>query len=250
MFDLRQFAGLSPDWYLRLHYYDELDSTNDEARKLAESGAKHGSVVLCDHQLAGRGRRGAQWLCEPGDGLLFSMLLRPTLPKAKWGRLALVAGLGIVEALNQKWAVGAQVKWPNDIYIGGSKCAGILVETQEDFAIVGIGVNVTGAPTSGDDRMDAVALADNISASMSRERVLAELLDGVFGQVNVCHEEFESQLSRLQKSCYLSGKRIRFTAHGDEFAGLVQGFDSDGGLRVEVDGELMSFSQASEISLV
>ena len=117
MFDLRQFAALAPDWYLRLQYHHELDSTNDEARRLAEAGAEHGTVVLSDHQTAGRGRRGASWICEPGDGLLFSMVIRPSFPKTNWSRIALAAGIGIAETLNAKWGVRAQVKWPNDIYI-------------------------------------------------------------------------------------------------------------------------------------
>lgn len=250
MFDLRRFASLAPDWYLRLHYYGELDSTNDEARRLAEAGAEHGTVVLSDHQSAGRGRRGSQWLCQPSDGLLFSIVLRPSFTQAMWSRLSLAAGLGVVEALNQKWAVDAQVKWPNDIYIRGSKCAGILVEARHDFVIVGIGVNVSSAPVSGDARIDAVALADSVSEPISRELVLAELLQGVFSQVNACDKEFDSQLSRLRDSCWLTGKRVKFIAHENEFAGLVRGVDSDGSLQVEVDGELRSFSQAAEISLL
>ena len=102
MFDLRQFAALAPDWYLRLQYHHELDSTNDEARRLAEAGAEHGTVVLSDHQTAGRGRRGASWVCEPGDGLLFSMVIRPSFPKTNWSRIALAAGIGIAETLNAR----------------------------------------------------------------------------------------------------------------------------------------------------
>ncbi len=103
MFDLRQFASISPDWYLRLNYHEELDSTNDEARRLAEDGAEHGTVVLADHQLAGRGRRGSSWISGPGDGLLFSLIIRPDFPQSHWSRIALATGLGMATALNEKW---------------------------------------------------------------------------------------------------------------------------------------------------
>ncbi|MDG1358054.1 MAG: biotin--[acetyl-CoA-carboxylase] ligase [Akkermansiaceae bacterium] len=251
MFDLRQFAALAPDWYERLHYHSELNSTNDEARSLAEAGAKHGTLVLCDHQTAGRGRRGASWICEPGDGLLFSIVIRPTFAQANWSRIALAAGIGVVEALNDKWAIGAQVKWPNDIYIQNKKCAGILTEAREDFVVVGIGMNVMSAPTpaQGGARIDAVAVADMVSDTISREMVLATLLKSILNEVDACAMDFGFQLERLKKHCYLTGKRIKFNANEKNFRGLVCGVGSDGALLVEVDGVLKSFSQASEISL-
>ncbi len=251
MFDLRQFAALAPDWYERLHYHGELSSTNDEARSLAEAGAEHGTLILCDHQIAGRGRRGASWICEPGDGLLFSIVIRPTFAQANWSRIALAAGIGVVEALNDKWAIGAQVKWPNDIYIQNKKCAGILTEAREDFVVVGIGMNVMSSPTpaQGGARIDAVAIADMVSTTISREMVLATLLKSILHEVDACAEGFDGQLERLKKHCYLTGKHIKFNASEKVLNGLVQGIGADGLLIVDVDGVIKSFSQASEITL-
>jgi len=250
MFDLRQFAALAPDWYLRLHYHHELDSTNDEARRLAEAGAEHGTVVLSDHQTAGRGRRGASWVSEPGDGLLFSIVVRPSFPKTNWSRIALAAGIGIAETLNARWGVQAQVKWPNDIYIQDKKCAGILTEAREDFVIVGIGLNVLSAPPSENARIEAIAVADVVQCPVSREMVLAALLTGIMAEVDACAEHFSAQLQRMQGACYLTGKHIKFSAHEKQLSGLVRGVGSDGSLQVEVDGKLMSFSQASEINVL
>ena len=250
MFDLRQFAALAPDWYLRLHYHHELDSTNDEARRLAEAGAEHGTVVLSDHQTAGRGRRGASWVSEPGDGLLFSIVVRPSFPKTNWSRIALAAGIGIAETLNARWGVQAQVKWPNDIYIQDKKCAGILTEAREDFVIVGIGLNVLSAPPSENARIEAIAVADVVQCPVSREMVLAALLTGIMTEVDACAERFEAQLERMRGACYLTGKHIKFSAHDKQLSGLVRGVGSDGSLQVEVDGKLMSFSQASEINVL
>ena len=250
MFDLRQFAALAPDWYLRLHYHHELDSTNDEARRLAEAGAEHGIVVLSEHQTAGRGRRGASWVSEPGDGLLFSIVVRPSFPKTNWSRIALAAGIGIAETLNARWGVQAQVKWPNDIYIQDKKCAGILTEAREDFVIVGIGLNVLSAPPSENARIEAIAVADVVQCPVSREMVLAALLTGIMAEVDACAERFEAQLERMRGACYLTGKHIKFSAHDKQLSGLVRGVGSDGSLQVEVDGKLMSFSQASEINVL
>lgn len=258
MFDLRQFASLAPDWYLRLNYHEQLDSTNDEARRLAEGvakggsedGAEHGTVVLADHQLAGRGRRGASWVSGSGDGLLYSLILRPDFPQNNWSRIALAAGLGIVTALNDKWAVGAQVKWPNDIYLRGRKCAGILAEAREDFVVLGVGLNVIAAPGSGDSGVPAIALGDVVREPVTREMVLATVLDGIMREVECCGDDFERQLSRLREVCYLTGKSIEFRASGNRLAGFVHGIGEDGSLMVEVDGVITSYAQAAEIRVV
>ena len=250
MFDLRQFASLAPDWYLRLNYHEQLDSTNDEARRLAEDGAEHGTVVLADHQSAGRGRRGANWISGSGDGLLFSIILRPDFPKNNWSRIALAAGLGIATGLNDKWGVAAQVKWPNDIYLRGRKCGGILAEAREDFVVLGVGMNVIAAPSASDSGVPAIALGDVVREPVTREMVFATVLDGIMREVECCGDDFGKQLSRLRDVCYLTGKSIEFSTSGSRLAGIVHGIGEDGSLMVEVDGVITSYAQAAEIRVV
>ena len=143
MFDLQKFRQIAPDWGQRLHYHQELGSTNDEALRLAAAGVANFSVVLADHQLAGRGRRGAPWLSESGAGLLFSLIFKPDYEKELWSRLSLVSGLGIASVLQEQWNLPAEVKWPNDVLVEDRKCCGILVETRQDYVVIGIGINVT-----------------------------------------------------------------------------------------------------------
>lgn len=250
MFDLRQFADLAPDFSGRLDYHGTLPSTSDEARYLAEQGVGHGHVVLADHQTKGRGRRGAAWLSEPGSGLLFSVILRPDFARDRWSRIALAAGLGMAEALNDVWSLGVQVKWPNDIYLHERKCAGILAETYEQSVILGIGVNVHGAPGSGDVDARAIALDEVVSDSVTRENVLAVVLQGVMREVEACGNGFADQLSRLGDLFYLTGKDIEFTVGHEQLTGRVQGINDSGHLVVEMPGGVRSFSQASGIRVV
>lgn len=250
MFDLRQFAALSPEWYVRLQYHQNLESTNDEARVLAQAGAEHGTVVLSEHQTAGRGRRGSDWICEAGDGLLFSVVLRPSFPKEYWSRIALVTGLGIADALHEKCGIQAKVKWPNDIYILNRKCAGILTEAREDFVIVGVGINVMSSPDSKTTGMDAISVAEVAPAPVSREVVFSALLKSILFEVDACGDLFEEQLERLQKKCYLTGNHIRFKANEKMLEGVVRGIGPDGSLQVELKGEVQSFAQAAEIVLL
>jgi BirA family biotin operon repressor/biotin-[acetyl-CoA-carboxylase] ligase len=112
------------------------DSTNERARELALAGAPHGTLVTADEQSAGRGRQGRVWTAPPRSAVLMSLVLRD-LREA----LPLAAAVAVCEAL----PVEAAIKWPNDVWIGGRKVAGILVEgrPQEGWAVLGVGLNVT-----------------------------------------------------------------------------------------------------------
>lgn len=124
-------------------------STNDDAFKLALKGAKHGFGVLTTTQHGGKGRLGKDWISPVGTGLYCSIVLRPDLPFSQFPQITLTAGLAlckVVECLLPNVPFG--LKWPNDLYSNGCKCAGILVESsnltdgEDMFAIVGIGINV------------------------------------------------------------------------------------------------------------
>ena len=114
-------------------------STNDRARDLAIAGAPHGTLVSAGVQTAGRGRQGRAWAAPAGSALLCSLVLRE-----HDDLLPLRGGLAVADLAG----TGAQVKWPNDVLVGGRKLAGVLVEArpQEGWAVLGIGVNVAVDP--------------------------------------------------------------------------------------------------------
>jgi BirA family biotin operon repressor/biotin-[acetyl-CoA-carboxylase] ligase len=125
-------------------------STNDELLKLAEAGAPEGTVVVSEVQSAGRGRLGRSWLAEPGQGLLFSFLVRPKLPPEIAVTVTLVAGLAVTMALREL-GCEAGLKWPNDVLIGERKVCGILCEAQTsaqgiEGIIIGVGINTGVVP--------------------------------------------------------------------------------------------------------
>ena len=127
----------------------ECGSTNDEAARLARAGAKHGTIVIADHQTAGRGRDGHAWVSPPG-GLYLSAVLRPPLPLHDVPAMTLAIGIGVCDAARVHGAP-AVLKWPNDVLVRGKKLAGVLVEAQSqggklESVIVGIGVNLIAAP--------------------------------------------------------------------------------------------------------
>jgi BirA family biotin operon repressor/biotin-[acetyl-CoA-carboxylase] ligase len=131
-----------------VHHYNELGSTNDEARRLAEAGAMHGTVVHADQQSAGRGRRSRRWFSPPGN-LYLSIVLRFDLPPARRVELGFLAALAVAEAVDAllpQW-VRATLKWPNDVLVRNGKIAGILLEDADEAMILGIGLNVLHAPS-------------------------------------------------------------------------------------------------------
>src|SRR5512146_708424 len=110
-----------------LHWFEEVGSTNDVAKQLAEEGAAHGEVVIAERQTAGRGRRGRPWTSPPRCNLAMSLVLRPELPPSRAPELTLLASVAVCQAIRQA-GVAAAIKWPNDILARGRKVAGILTE--------------------------------------------------------------------------------------------------------------------------
>ena len=144
----RAFAPCLPGGCLAgpLRAYRSVDSTQTLGRAWATQGAPEGAVVLADYQTAGRGQHGRAWTAPTGAALLFSVVLRPHLPVARWPEIPLAAGCAIAEALETVAPVCVRLKWPNDVLVSGRKLAGILAEgvaSTPSLVVVGIGVNVS-----------------------------------------------------------------------------------------------------------
>ena len=149
----------------------EVGSAIDVARDLALGGAPHGTLVTADEQTAGRGRQGRTWTAQSGEALLLSVVLRSVDEL-----LPLRAAVAVAESI----PVPAQIKWPNDVWVGGKKVAGILVEgrPQEGWAVLGIGLNV--ATPSFPDELSEIATSLALEGiATSREDVLGTLLSSL-----------------------------------------------------------------------
>jgi len=143
---------------------DEVDSTNDEARRLIErENATEGTLVWARAQRSGRGRRGKHWASPPGN-LYLSLVVRPACPPRQAAQLSFVAALALGDALAALVPKPGDIafKWPNDVLFGGRKVAGILLESSTstpqrlDWLVVGVGVNVASSPD--DTRVVATSL--------------------------------------------------------------------------------------------
>ncbi|MGF1609513.1 MAG: biotin--[acetyl-CoA-carboxylase] ligase [Kiloniellales bacterium] len=141
----------------RLVALDEVDSTNEEAKRLAAQGAEDGTLVWARRQTAGRGRRGRSWQSLAGN-LFLSLVLRPDCGPAEAAQLGFVAALGVGDAVGSVAPplIEVRYKWPNDVLFNDRKGAGILLESQInpegglDWLVLGAGVNVKAFPKDSD----------------------------------------------------------------------------------------------------
>jgi BirA family biotin operon repressor/biotin-[acetyl-CoA-carboxylase] ligase len=146
-------------------------STNDEAARLADSGAAEGTVVWAREQIGGRGRRGRRW-ASPVGNLYSSTILRPDCPAQRATELGFVATLAVADIVPPSRAV--RVKWPNDVLVDGGKVAGILPESaigqdgKTEHVVMGIGVNVGFAPDLPEMRYRAAMLGGTVERALEK----------------------------------------------------------------------------------
>jgi len=219
------------------------DSTNRVAMEMAENGAPHGTVVFADAQTAGRGRMGRRWESPAGKNLYVSLLLRPSVPTVDATRLALVAGVALADAV-EAVGVPAALKWPNDLYCGGRKAAGILAEMASDpdgvrHVVIGVGLNVNVVEDDfpPDLRGTATSLRIRAGKVFRRVDVLVRLLDA-FGvrYAEFIGGGFASLRDGWDRRDFLRGRRVLLRRQGGEGWGTADGLDTVGALRFLPDG--------------
>lgn len=245
--DFNRVAADFPEPF-RLLVRESVESTNDEVRTLAESGAADGLIILAERQTAGRGRRGAAWFSPAGESLAFSILVRPEEPKALWPRLALAAGVAVAEAIDG-FGVQAGIKWPNDVWIVRRKIAGILVEAGKDFAVVGIGLNVNCDSFPTEVSEIATSLKIEMSADFSRAEVLAGVIQRFARRRLQIGEEFYALVAAVSERCVLTGNEVSLTTAAGPLTGTVEGIAAGGELLLRTAGGLQRLIQADEIRL-
>ncbi|MDO5411657.1 MAG: biotin--[acetyl-CoA-carboxylase] ligase [Lachnospiraceae bacterium] len=161
-----------------LCYYDKIDSTNLEAKRLAASGLPEGTVVVADLQESGRGRLGRNWASPAGCGLWMSMILRPSFLPVQASMVTLVAAMAVMDAIEEVSGVQVQIKWPNDLVAEGRKVCGILTEMSMEenrirFIICGMGVNVNNDCFPEELEQKAISLSMLTGKKLSRAKLAA-----------------------------------------------------------------------------
>ena len=229
--------------YAALDVVDEVGSTNAELAAAARGGAGDRTVLIAEHQTAGRGRAGRSWAAPARSGLALSVLLRPAVPPARWGWLPLLAGVALCEVVADLGQVLAALKWPNDLLLGSrrAKAAGILAEVVGDAVVLGIGLNVS-VRAEELPVPEATSLAIEGPACTDREALVKALLcrfdeearrwSGHGGDAGASglRETYRARCSTLGQQV-----RVQLSGHGS-LLGTAVDIDGEGRLVLDVRG--------------
>ena len=235
----------------RIHHYDLIGSTMDEARRLASEGAVEGTVVIAEEQTAGRGRFNRAWVSPRGENLSFSVVLKPSANQLSYMNMA--ATLAVARTVADCADLQPTIKWPNDVRVGGLKISGILIESaieSEDVvcAIIGIGVNVNFDPSLYADIAD-------ISTSLYREtgqrrnrtpvlRTLLEHFDDAYAIVRSggsLTAEWSAMLDTL-------GRTVSLRSQDEVIEGIAESVDEQGNLLVRRNDGSLYTATAGEVT--
>ena len=225
----------------QVHHYYKIGSTNSEAMKAASEGASEGSVFLAEEQLAGRGRGDHAWHSARSAGIYCSVILRPEIPPSDALLLSLAAGLAVRAAVTEIAQLPVDLKWPNDLLLGGKKFCGILTEmnaeaTRVRHLVIGVGINVNQTKLPAELREIATSLKIETGTEWSRVELCAALLksldreyrgllnDGVAARASVL-KRFEESSSSAR------GRKVR-VEDGTGLEGITEGLDARGFLQV------------------
>jgi BirA family transcriptional regulator, biotin operon repressor / biotin---[acetyl-CoA-carboxylase] ligase len=223
-----------------IRFYDSLGSTQDEARRLVQACAPHGTVVTAREQTAGRGRRGRYWASPPGNAYL-SILLRLDLPPPRFAELGFIAALAVADAVDAYLPGRAGLKWPNDVLVDGAKISGILIEHADAAAIIGIGLNVLHVP---ERTPYPVASLRNLRGPDMGEAAEVDaargvLLDALAQRLDVWQRDgFARVRTDWLGRAHPAGTRLHVSASDGAIEGRFVGLADDGALLLDTAGGL------------
>ncbi|WP_296703718.1 biotin--[acetyl-CoA-carboxylase] ligase [Algoriphagus sp.] len=238
-----------------VHFLPDCHSTNDIALQMVRQGsAAEGTIVICDHQIKGKGQRGNVWLSQAGLNLTFSLILRPTfLDITEQFSLNMCVSNGI-KGLLEDYLTDVKVKWPNDIVVPGyGKIGGVLVEntfsgSNWEYSIVGIGLNINQKSFLYPKATSMSLITENIFDLKELFRLLISRIEQSYlklkrGKLKEIKNEYLNHL-------YLRNQKSQFQSDGEIFTGEIKGVTSFGKLQIETEeGELRLFDLKEVIFL-
>ena len=235
----------------RFLYYQELTSTMDDARHLADGGTEEGTVIMAENQTSGRGRFGRNWVSGQGN-IHLSVVFRPSIEVLP--QLTMMSAVAVARAIRKTTALEPRIKWPNDVLVNGKKVSGILVEaaalgSEIDYAVVGVGINVSLDTSGFSEIADSASCLEALAGrSLARDEVLRQLLmemDALYLQAL----QGDSVLEEWRALMDTIGQRVTVSWRDDNWQGLVEDVDRAGNMILRLDnGDLMTMT-AGDVTL-
>lgn len=218
---------------------EEVDSTNEEAKRQGAKGAPDGSLFVAERQSNGKGRLGRNWSSLPGEGICMSVLLRPSITPYEVTKITLIAGLAVCRALRTAAGVDARIKWPNDIVAGGRKLVGILTEMAAEsdrinYVVTGIGINVNQKQFPEELSAKATSLFIESKTIWSR----APLVRSVLCELEDCYDRFITEasfdlLTPYKELCVSLGRQVSVQRNDRTITGTAVDISPQGELVIK-----------------
>ena len=241
---------------LRIEVEREIDSTNAALKRRALSEDIHGVALFAETQTAGRGRLGRVWVSPPKSNIYLSLGWRTGLEPLELAGLSLAVGCTIGEGLERNFGLKMQLKWPNDLYLGGKKCGGVLIDlvqsSNQDWTIVvGVGLNVA-MPNSGGNDIDQpwTDLGSHSAVPVTRNEVGGQLLGALVPLLSSWQVgAFSQWRESWSRRDLMAGHQITVQQGNHSISGRADGVDQSGALRV-VTNEGLTVVQSGEASML
>lgn len=229
-----------------IHYFREVDSTNEVAKKLAQEGAPEGTIIIAESQSRGRGRRGKTWV-SPLGGAWMSIVLRPDTLPINAPQLTFTAGVAAAKTIKDEYGLDVGIKWPNDILIENRKVCGILTEISTgdntiDYIVVGIGIdaNIDLDLIPPELRDTATSLKNELNEDISRMILVQKFLDNfekTYDEFKIGN--FHNILNKWRRCSKTIGSKVEVKTGTKFIKGEAVGVTREGALILELeDGSL------------
>lgn len=250
-------SHLPGDLPWQVHWYDQLDSTNNKAKALAQEGSPHGTVVIAGQQTAGRGRMGRSFSSPAGLGLYFSVILRPNCAAEALMHLTCAAGVATCEAVEALCGYRPGIKWINDLVAQGKKLGGILTELSVDaatglvnHAVIGIGINCnhTQADFPPDLQDIAISLLTVTETPVEIPRLATALMTALYHMDQRLLRNKTAIMDAYRQNCVTLGQQVRVVGSATRNATALD-VDAEGGLVVRYEDGTLETVNSGEVSV-
>ncbi len=245
-------------WRDTLHWYDTVDSTNTQAKALAQAGAPHGTVLVAGQQTGGRGRMGRSFQSPGGEGVYLSVILRPGCRPSELMHLTCAVGVAVAQAIESIAGIRVGLKWINDLVWQKRKLGGILTELSVnpktglvDFAVVGVGINCR--QTAGDFPPEIAEIATSIAIAAGKPAAPADLAAAMVLQLWQLSSRLLTQKHLLMEDyrsrCITLGQHVMVLRGQQRRPCRAADLDDNGGLVVCYDDGSQETVSSGEVSV-
>ena len=218
----------------KLFFYEETDSTSTRAREYAEGNPGEEAIFIANSQTAGRGRRGRSFVSKPGAGIYISFLNRPVARGFDATKITAESAVRLCSAIESLCDCRIEIKWVNDLFLGGKKLAGILTEGKVEndgkiaYQIVGMGINVYKNAISDEISSIATSLEDEINLAPDRSRLAARIIKEMLSEKD-CFDDYKSR-------SVVIGKEVTVIKQGESYPARVIDLNPDYSLLLDLGG--------------